>query len=86
MDEFKKRTIYQQGMKAFYENGGRYSNPFAANTEAFNLFERGWTQALKRHRGSIDELPQGSYNQRSGGGSMAEKYRNMRDWSRKDED
>ena len=88
MDDFKAKTIYQQGMDSFYENEGKYNNPFDISSEEFDLFERGWTQALKRHRGPMpDEKP--GYSARSRprvGGSLAEKYRNMRDWSRPGDD
>ena len=86
MDDFKARTIRQQGMKAFYETGGKGRNPFSAGSEEFNLFERGWTQALKRHRGPLPG-DSGTYSApQSGRGSLADKYRNMRDWSSRDED
>lgn len=90
MDDFKERTIIRQGMMSFYENNGVLKNPFKPNTKEHNWFERGWTQALKRHRGPIPGEPgsqtSNSYGSSPRGGSMAEKYKNMRDWSRSDDD
>lgn len=90
MDDFKERTIIRQGMMSFDENNGKLINPFKQNTKEHNWFERGWTQALKRHKGPMPGDP-GSQTFKSSGGSlsgssMAEKYKNMRDWSRPDED
>jgi len=86
MDDFEERTIIRQGMMSFYENNGKLINPFRADTKEHNWFERGWTQALKRHKGSVDN-PSGAFSSNSpSGGSMAEKYRNMKDWNRKDDD
>ena len=86
MDDFKARKIRQQGRKAFQETGGKGRNPFEPGSEEFNLFERGWTQALRLHRGPLPGEA-GTYSApQPGRGSLADKYRNMRDWSSKDED
>ena len=42
------KHIIMEGRRSFIENRGRYVNPYQDGTPAFNLFERGWTQALKR--------------------------------------
>lgn len=90
MGDFKERTIIEQGRMSFHKNDGKLINPFAPNTKEYNWFERGWTQALKRHRGPMPGEP-GSQPFTSSstsfrGSSMAEKYKNMRDWSRSDDD
>lgn len=86
MDDFKARTIYHQGMNAFYEHEGKYENHFKIGSEEFDLFERGWTQALKRHRGTLPGESGKNSSHQLRGSSLAEKYQNMRDWSSKEDD
>ena len=38
----------REGGRSFYENKGRYINPYKRGSAEFNDFERGWSQALKR--------------------------------------
>ena len=84
------RTIIEQGRMSFHENDGKLINPFEPNTKEYNWLERGWTQALKRHRRPMPGEPGSKTSTSYGGsfreGSMAEKYKNMRDWSRSDDD
>lgn len=41
------KNIVEEGMRYFRKNTG-YKNPYEFGTGAFNDFERGWVQALKR--------------------------------------
>lgn len=43
----------REGGRSFYENQGRYINPYGIGTPEFNDFERGWSQALKRSPESL---------------------------------
>ncbi|CAH1388298.1 hypothetical protein [Candidatus Nitrotoga sp. M5] len=40
---------YDDGFKSFLKDPDYYNNPHQNSTQAFNDFERGWTQALKRY-------------------------------------
>lgn len=37
----------KQGFRCYRKNIGDYINPYNHGTPPYNLFERGWTQALK---------------------------------------
>lgn len=39
---------YQEGRKSYFENKGRYNNPYPQSSIEYNIFERGWSQALKK--------------------------------------
>jgi len=39
---------YREGWESFYKAKGTYANPYKLNSQEFNDFERGWSQALKR--------------------------------------
>lgn len=86
MDKFKWETIYKQGMTSFYENNGKLICPFHIGSEESDVFERGWSQALKRHRGPLPGEDSARYQTSNRTKSLAEKYRNMRDWQRYDEE
>lgn len=43
----------KKGGRSFYENKGRYTNPYAPGSFRYNSFERGWSQALKRSPDSL---------------------------------
>jgi len=38
----------EEGRVSFYKNRGRYKNPYKKGSRAYDDFERGWSQALKR--------------------------------------
>lgn len=40
-------STFQAGYKSYFHNKKKYQNPHDRNTDEFNSFERGWTQALK---------------------------------------
>ena len=40
----------KEGMKGYFTCRGRYVNPYPRSNKKYNLYERGWTQALKRSR------------------------------------
>jgi len=40
---------YDNGYKSYFQNKEKYKNPYKRGTDEYNLFERGWSQALKRH-------------------------------------
>ena len=42
---------YKEGLRSYRKNNGHYANPYPLGSEERNLFERGWTQALKRAPG-----------------------------------
>ena len=41
---------------ASYFNGVRYKNPYPVGSERYNLFERGWSQALRQNPERLKEL------------------------------
>ena len=43
----------KEGMDSFDLKTCLYLNPYSPGTDMFNLFERGWTQALKRTPSTI---------------------------------
>lgn len=40
--------IKRQGAKKYFEDRGAYQNPYPMGSAAFDEFERGWMQSLKR--------------------------------------
>lgn len=62
-----KRQAIDEGFRSFYLNNGALLNPHPRDSQDYNDFERGWTQALKR---SNDKSPVGGFSQTS----MAIKY------------
>lgn len=56
---------YKKGFDSYFNNSKKYQNPYKRGTVEYNLFERGWTQALKKsrsksntsHTGEWDDLP-----------------------------
>lgn len=58
-------TPYDEGFESYFRNKGRYRNPYPLNTQFFNDFERGWTQALKRS--AVYPDLQADYQYRYGG-------------------
>jgi hypothetical protein len=40
---------YNDGFKCFLKDPDYFNNPHPSSTQAFNDFERGWVQALKRY-------------------------------------
>lgn len=43
-----EHPAYREGFSSYRKNNGNYANPYPLGSEEHNLFERGWTQALKR--------------------------------------
>jgi hypothetical protein len=41
-------SYYREGRKAYFTNGDRPNNPYQPGSDAYNEFERGWTQSVKR--------------------------------------
>lgn len=39
--------------------GHSYSNPYPEHTDQYNLYERGWFQALKRYYGNFPDIDSG---------------------------
>lgn len=39
---------WQAGFNSYKEDRDAYKNPYPKGTDDYNMFERGWTQALKR--------------------------------------
>jgi hypothetical protein len=37
-----------EGYRSFWLNKGEYKNPYKLSSTLYNLFERGWSQAVKR--------------------------------------
>lgn len=42
------RRYIEEGKKSYKGNDGKYINPYKRGSDAYNGFERGWSQALKR--------------------------------------
>ncbi|WP_129590587.1 hypothetical protein [Stutzerimonas stutzeri] len=38
---------YQEGRKSYFSNKGKYANPYLSGSMEHDIFERGWSQALK---------------------------------------
>ncbi len=45
--------ITKLGTKKYFEDCGRYRNPYPSGSAEFNEFERGWMQSLKRDNGCL---------------------------------
>jgi hypothetical protein len=39
---------YQEGKKSYFSNKGKYENTYPPGSIEHDIFERGWSQALKR--------------------------------------
>lgn len=50
--------ICKLGAKKYFEEHGRYMNPYPNGTPEFNEFERGWMQSLKRNEGKLMTSPE----------------------------
>lgn len=48
MTDVHAHAAYREGMLSFTKAEGRYRNPYPKGTKEHDIFERGWTQALKR--------------------------------------
>jgi len=78
---------YKSGYESYLRNKDRYQNPYEHGTNEYNLFERGWTQALKRSpeknsktsttTGGI--LPQSSSHKKTATQLSAEAYARRKD-------
>lgn len=45
--------IIRQGAQRYFSDKGLYRNPHPPGTDAFNAFERGWMQSLKKDDGRL---------------------------------
>ena len=54
----------QRGGREYYSHRGEYRNPFPTGSDAYNEYERGWMQSLRRDDGKLvpfanaDPLPE----------------------------
>ena len=48
MNNTHDHPAYQEGRKSYFSNKGKYENPYPSGSIEHNIFERGWSQALKR--------------------------------------
>jgi len=60
-------SAYRKGASSFWNNQGKLVNPYKSGTEEYNLFERGYLQALKRRP---NEHSKNDFN-----GSFASEYK-----------
>jgi hypothetical protein len=44
---------YKEGFQNYKNNKGCYCNPYSIGSNEHNIFERGWTQALKKQPKTI---------------------------------
>lgn len=67
--------ICNLGSKKYFEDQGKYNNPYPNGTPEFNEFERGWMQSLKRDEGMLV----GASNKlvRYAQNDLAERIRNL---------
>lgn len=45
--------IIRQGAQQYFSDKGVYRNPHSPGSDAFNAFERGWMQSLKKDEGRL---------------------------------
>lgn len=45
--------IIRQGAQRYFSDNGVYRNPHPCGSDAFNAFERGWMQSLKKDDGRL---------------------------------
>ncbi|MGN2622812.1 hypothetical protein ACTCUN_06405 [Stutzerimonas balearica] len=48
MNNAHEHPAYQEGRKSYFSNKGKYENPYPSGSLEHNIFERGWSQSLKR--------------------------------------
>ena len=48
MNTSHDHPAYQEGRKSYFSNKGKYSNPYPSGSIEHDIFERGWSQTLKR--------------------------------------
>lgn len=48
MSNIHDNPAYQEGRKSYFSNKGKYENPYPPGSVEHDIFERGWSQALKR--------------------------------------
>jgi len=48
MNNAHDHPAYQEGRKSYFANKGKYENPYSPGSLEHDIFERGWSQALKR--------------------------------------
>jgi len=63
-------SVYRKGASSFRNNQGKLVNPYKSGTEEYNLFERGYLQALKRRP---NEYFKNDFN-----GSFASEYKDAK--------
>lgn len=49
MNSTHDHPAYQEGKKDYFINKGKYENPYPPGSLEHDVFERGWSQALKRN-------------------------------------
>ena len=47
------RQIWELGSRKYFEDHGKYCNPYSNGTPEYNEFERGWMQSLKLNEGKL---------------------------------
>lgn len=48
MTEKQNRNAYDEGFRSYKARKRDYANPYGLGTAEYDLYERGWVQALKR--------------------------------------
>jgi hypothetical protein len=54
MENMHNHPAYKEGMHSYRNNKDKYLNPYPKGTKEHDLFERGWSQALKKSAVSGD--------------------------------
>lgn len=83
LDTDEEMDAYREGKQAFIENKRRFvPNPYPKGSKEYDAFLRGMNQSLKASDNPTSYSP--GAGRRSS--SLADKYRNMRDWTKRDDD
>jgi len=73
---------YKSGYESYLHNKEKYHNPYERGANEYNLFERGWSQALKRNFEKVRETSGLNWNDEpkslSRKETTAEAYANRR--------
>ena len=62
MSNAHDHPAYLEGRLSYKKNRGVYSNPYEHGSEEYNIYERGWLQALKHAPESLATAMQESLN------------------------
>ena len=49
MNTSHNHPAYQEGKRSYFLNKGKYENPYLPGSIEHDIFERGWSQMLKRN-------------------------------------